>query len=59
MEKNNKLYTQALAVLYRDWVNNFATIDKFAEHYNITRELALDFITKGLVADEEESLIDE
>jgi len=31
-------------VLYLDWVNNFLTVEAFAEHYNIWPELARNII---------------
>lgn len=33
-----------LEQFYLDWVNNFLTLDYFAEHYNTTTELAGELI---------------
>ena len=32
--------------MYLDWINNFLTIDCFAEHYNLTTEQAKELINK-------------
>lgn len=37
--------------LYLDWVNNFLTVEKFAEHYNMTVEHASDIIRIGKLSD--------
>lgn len=37
--------------LYRDWVNNFLTVQVFAEHYGISLRLANDIIDTGRATD--------
>ena len=36
-----------LAQMYLDWVNNFLTVGKFADHYGLTRDEALSVIERG------------
>jgi len=33
--------------MYLDYVNNFLTVAKFAEHYQITEKKAIEIINKG------------
>jgi hypothetical protein len=33
--------------MYLDWVNNFLTVGKFADHYGLTRDEALSVIERG------------
>ena len=33
--------------MYLDWVNNFLTVSAFAEHYEITKEEAIEIIEWG------------
>ena len=37
--------------LYLDWVNNFLTVERFAEHHNMTVEHANDIIRVGRATD--------
>lgn len=46
-------YTQTeLQTLFLDWYNNFLSVIKFAEHYNFTKDEALDIIERGRIAHE-------
>jgi hypothetical protein len=36
-----------LAATYRDFVNNYLTVDKFAEHNNMDKTYALNLLVKG------------
>jgi hypothetical protein len=36
-----------LAATYRDFVNNYLTVDKFAEHHNMDKTYALNLLVKG------------
>lgn len=40
-------YQYALAELFRDWTNNFLSLEKFAEHYNTSAEKANIWIEEG------------
>jgi hypothetical protein len=40
-------YQYALAELFRDWTNNFMSVDKFAEHYNVNAATANIWIEEG------------
>ena len=40
-------YRYALAELFRDWANNFLTLEAFAEHYNTSVEKANTWIEEG------------
>ena len=35
--------------MYLDWCNNFLTIEKFAEHYNLSIKYAAEIIIKGRI----------
>jgi hypothetical protein len=35
---------EALQVIYLDWLNNFLTVDRFAEYYRMTPEAASELI---------------
>ena len=37
--------------MYLDYVNNFLTVDKFAEHYGISLRLANDIVDVGRATD--------
>jgi len=43
---------EALQVIYLDWVNNFLTVDRFAEHYGMTPDAASELIDSGRRAHE-------
>jgi len=43
---------EALQVIYLDWLNNFLTVDRFAEHYGMTPDAALELIDSGRRAHE-------
>lgn len=51
----NKVYQKGWTVygyadypkLYLDWVNNFLTVERFAEYYNMTQEQAEEVIDLG------------
>jgi len=43
-----------LASLYLDYVNNFLTVEKFAEHYRFTENHANNVINKGRRAHEKQ-----
>ena len=36
-----------IILMYLDYWNNFLTVDRFAEYYNIDRNKALDIILRG------------
>ena len=36
-----------IPALYLSWLNDFITVEKFAEHYNISVEMALAIIDVG------------
>ena len=38
---------EEIQAMYLDWVNNFLTVDVFAEHYGITKEQAEGIISIG------------
>jgi uncharacterized protein (DUF433 family) len=38
---------EQLADLYLEWVNNYLTVEKFAEHYQLTEEDALNILNYG------------
>ena len=39
-------------VLYQEYVNNYLTVDKFAEHYNFTVADANDYINIGRIVND-------
>ena len=39
-----KLINMTLEEIYLDWVNNFISTDAFCEHYNITKEQAVQLL---------------
>lgn len=38
---SNTITRESLSALYLDWVNNYLTIEKFAEHHGLTENEAL------------------
>lgn len=36
-----------LADLYLEWVNNYLTVEKFAEHYQLTEKDAVNLLSYG------------
>lgn len=47
---NKHMITHNLILdMYLDYVNNFLTVEKFAEHYNITENLAKAIINAGKI----------
>ncbi len=38
--------------LYLDWVNNFMTIERFAEYYSISKDHAIEIISRARIARE-------
>ena len=45
--------------MYLDYVNNFLTVEKFAEYYNISVNEAINIIELGRLRFEKENLINE
>jgi hypothetical protein len=43
----------AAQALYLDWVNNFLTVTKFAEHYQLTEDAAEELIAWGALVHEQ------
>lgn len=39
---------EQLADLYLEWVNNYLTIEKFAEHYQLAEKDAINILSVGL-----------
>ena len=46
-QSNASTLHDTLESLYLDWVNNFLSINRFAEYYGITEEHALHLINMG------------
>ena len=38
---------EQLADLYLEWVNNYLTVEKFAEHYQLTEKDAVNILSVG------------
>ena len=38
---------EQLADLYLEWVNNYLTVEKFAEHYQVTEKDAVNLLSYG------------
>ena len=38
---------EQLADLYLEWVNNYLTVEKFAEHYQVTEQDAVNLFSYG------------
>lgn len=40
-------FQRQIALMYLDYVNNFLTLERFAEHYSINEPLAREIINQG------------
>ena len=52
MKIHNILNEEQLQTIYLDWVNNYLTVEVFAEHYGLTEYEAHDVIDFGREAHE-------
>jgi hypothetical protein len=40
-------FTKVVREIYLDWVNNFLTVQRFAEYYGISEDFAIELIGEG------------
>jgi hypothetical protein len=43
----NRYSDKVAEEMYLDWFNNFLSVERFASHYNITRDQSLDVLNQG------------